>query len=335
MPNSKKPILDKLTELDSNGLLKFMSTHFPYILEPVSESIMPVTQNAFTKLSIQDIVAIENSVGNKFGEEVLQNLVYWRNNNIEHYRREILRYGVDVLPELMRFKTEMSAANPPNNIPSSLRQEVFAGDLYSGDLCISALNRAEKLIRKNGHYLDFGCLSGALVRNLWAGFQDSNWHGCDSTESAIRWAEEQFPFIEFTLCTPQPQLAYENEKFHGVFSIYPWSQFSEEVALDWFSEMHRVILPKGFLVFSNRGIRSLYYSLENNLLLLEQIATLLSSFLDKQYAFQDNPKKPDGWGDSFFSSTWVANNLFSNWRLLDYQIGLNQGNQDVYVLERI
>lgn len=336
-------ISSKLQTLENLELLNFLSKHYPAVATPNIEWEWPLTTKAYEALSVQDIVAIENSISNKYGEEELKLLFYYKENNFEHYRREILRFGTDVLPELLSYKNRMSSANPPLEIHSMQRQDIFSGDLYSGDMVVSAVMRGGKRIIDGGHYLDFGCSSGALVRNMWAGFPNSYWYGSDPVKSSIDWATNNFPSIDFIVSSQTPPLPFNENHFDGIYAISIWSHFSENAALNWFKEMHRIIKPSGFLMFTTHGIRSLYYYLERELMPKEVIAPLAGEVISHQYAFQpiwENKSEAadfletSDWGNSYFTPTWVANNMSHDWKLLDYQEGLNQSNQDVYVLER-
>ncbi|MDO8262469.1 MAG: class I SAM-dependent methyltransferase [Gallionella sp.] len=332
----------RLAGLGRDELLKFIERHFPGLVGQNIEADWPLTGKAFDSLSAQEVAAVERAVGDKLGGETLKELASWKTRSIQHYRREILRYGCTVLPDLLRERTRMCAANPPAEVHSMQRQELFAGDLYSGDMCVSALSRAGKAIVKDGHYLDFGCSSGALVRNMWAGFPYAHWHGSDPVPSSIEWARAQFPQIDFIVNSQEPPLPYAENSMDGVYAISIWSHFSERAALAWFEEMHRILKPGGFLMLTNHGVRSLYYYLEQKLMSPDIIARMLSEIICRQFVLQDvwenQSAAADGlktvdWGNSYFVSEWVALRLHRNWRVLDYKPGLNQSNQDVYVLE--
>src|SRR5207244_5557453 len=116
--------------------------------------------------------------------------------NPPHYRREILRYGCCCEPELMSRKTGMTAANPPPEIHSMMRQQFFAGDLYSGDMIVSSARRGGFDFVYPGRYLDFGCSSAALTRNMAAAFPQTQWFGSDPRDSSIAWATANFPHIQ-------------------------------------------------------------------------------------------------------------------------------------------
>jgi SAM-dependent methyltransferase len=337
-------LYESLVGLSREDLLKFIKIHFPGLVGQNIETDWPLTGKAFDSLNPEELLAIERAVGDGFGETALTELKDWKTRSFPHYRREILRYGCTVLPDLLRRRTNMSSANPPPEVHCMMRQDLFAGDLYSGDMCVSALIRAGKTIDKGGHYLDFGCSSGALVRNMWAGFPDANWHGCDPVPTSIEWAKQHFPPIDFFVSNQEPPLSFSDNSMDGMYAISIWSHFSESAALEWFTEMHRLLKPGGFLMLTNHGIRSLYYYLERKLMHHDIIVRMLAEIICRQYVFQEiwesRTKASDGletcdWGNSYFTSEWIARSLHKGWRVLDYSPGLNQVNQDIYVLERL
>jgi SAM-dependent methyltransferase len=139
-----------------------------------------------------------------------------------------------------------------------------------------------------------------------------------------------------------PPVPYKSQFFDGVFAISIWSHFSEKVAMEWFVEMRRILKPGGFLFFTAHGLRSFYFLLETNSISTAYLAPLLAKFLCSQFVFEtrfDNSfdcfgLEVEDWGDAYFSAEWIYRKLSQDWLLLDYQPGLNQLNQDVYVLCR-
>lgn len=307
------------------------------ILERI-ESHWPVTQKAFDTLSAQDVALIENRVADTFGQESLSALLHWKEASMPHYRREILRYGCSVEPAILREKTRMSPANPPPSVHSMMRSDIFSGDLYSGDMIMSSIERAGLSLTAGGCYLDFGCSSGALTRNLWAHFPEGRWYGCDPVAASVEWASEHFPQIEFSVNETTPPLKYTNGMFQGAYAVSIWSHFSESAAISWFDEMRRIIAPGGFLVITAHGLRSLYYYLLTDMMSLATITDLLHTVAEREYAFQmvlaDGHLYSSDWGNAYFTLGWVTRCLAPHWSVLDYVAGINQINQDIYVLRR-
>lgn len=336
--NDIKGLADHLLGLGSKGMLDLMGVCFSGEVKRLIESEWPVTQAAFEALSSDDISQVEAGVEKRYGAETRASLVAWKMKSMPHYRREILRYGCTVLPDVVCRKTRLSAANPPVEVHSMMRLDPFIGDVYSGDMVVSALNRARCPIKDGGQYLDFGCSSAALLRNMFAAFPKAKWHGCDPVASSIEWAARQFSEFELFVSKQNPPLPFEDASLDGAYAISIWSHFSESAGLEWFDEMYRVIKPGGFLFMTTHGLRSLYFYLEKEMMQKDVIANLLATMLRKQFAFQtiqgcDGLDMTD-WGNAFFPPEWVIGRLGLKWKVLDFKPGLNQGNQDVYVLER-
>lgn len=336
--DSEKDIAGRFLALGKQGMLDLMGTCFPGEVARLIESEWPVTQSAFEALAPDDVSEVEACVKKRYGAGTLAELAAWKSKSLPHYRREILRYGCALLPNVVCGKTRMSSANPPPGVHSMMRQDPFAGDLYSGDMVLAALNRARSTVKAGGSYLDFGCSSAALLRNMFAAFPEARWHGCDPVAAAIEWAAKQFPGVNLFVSKQNPPLPFESASLDGAYAISIWSHFSERAGLEWFDEMHRIIKPGGFLVMTTHGMRSLYFYLEKEMMPPDVIAGLLAAIVGRQFAYQtilgcDGLDMTD-WGNAFFRPEWVVRRLGLKWNVLDFKPGLNQCNQDVYVLER-
>lgn len=324
--------------------LILMQSFFAHEVRPRFESDWPVTQTAYERLGTDDVELIERRVGDVYGDTEQQALQRWKDASFPHYRREILRYGCSVETELLRRKTLMTPANPPAEVHSMMRNSVFAGDLYCGDMIVAALKRAGLDLVDYASYLDFGCSSGALVRNLAAAFPGSRWHGCDPVQDSVAWASQNISGVDFYNNAQQPPLAYPDRFFNGAYAVSIWSHFSERAALAWFEEMYRLISPGGFLAFTTHGIRSIYYYLSEDKILFDTAKSLMRDVSETGYGFQpvwENASKEadfletSDWGNAYFTLGWVMQHLGLKWRVRDYLPGINQCNQDIYVLQRM
>jgi SAM-dependent methyltransferase len=331
------------SSLPRNELASLLKNSFGDLVDLHVECSFPVTQSAFEKLNDDDVESIEEAIAAQFGGEVLAEVHRWKKQNRPHYRREILRYACTVTSALMQSKTGMTNANPPVHIHSMIRSDPFAGDLYSGDMVTAAALRAGFQFEDGRNYLDFGCSSGALARNMAAGFPRGCWYGCDPVPESIGWASQHFPQVTFVRSDQEPPLAFPDGHFHGIYAVSIWSHLSERASLSWFDEAHRLIAPGGFLIFTTHGYRSVLYYLERGTFGQDILGSILADVVTHQYSFHalwQNPSQEYGlrvvdWGMAYFTVAWVTANLFRKFRLLDYQPGLNQINQEVYVLGRV
>jgi SAM-dependent methyltransferase len=329
-----------LATLPQNELALLLKDTFGERVGLHIESSFPVTQSAFEKLSDEDVETIEEGIAAQFGGEVLAEVRRWKKFNQPHYRREILRYGCTVKAPLMESKTGMTSANPPPHIHSMIRNAVFAGDLYSGDMVAAAALRAGLCFENGRNYLDFGCSSGAVVRNVAVAFPRAHWHGCDPVPESVAWASQHFPQIAFLRSDQEPPLPFQDGYFHGIYASSVWSHFSERASLRWFDEVHRALEPGGFLIFTTHGYRSVRHHLEHETFTQDILGSILADLMNRQYAFHalwQDPSQEYGlhvfdWGMAYFTIEWVTRSLYRKFRVVNFQPGLSQMNQDVYVL---
>jgi SAM-dependent methyltransferase len=126
------------------------------------------------------------------------------------------------------------------------------------------------------------------------------------------------------------------------YAISIWSHFEPELGLRWFEEMHRLLRPGGHLVFTTHGLSTVAHDATNDLRTPEQSREIADALYRQDYWYAPEfgeegdwgVVSPD-WGTAFLSPEWVLAQLCPRWRVLDYVAGRNQGNQDVYVLERV
>jgi SAM-dependent methyltransferase len=339
-------LVNKMSIFDgcsSSDIEQLMITSHPEITSPVRETLFPSTQHLYEQLTDAEITEVENKVLAQFGELEHQQLRNWRSVSFPHFRREILRYGATVCPGIFGARLKLFPHNPPASVHSMMRSTIFAGDVYSGDMVMHAVEAAGFNFQEGKNYLEFGCSSAPLLRNMYATQPKANWYGCDPVEDSIAWAKQNFPYLNLVRNDQTPPLDYQDDFFEGAFAISIWSHFSEAAALQWFDEMHRVLKKGGFLMFTNHGYRSLYYYLIKQLRDVKTVSNIYSEMLTTGYSFHpifkilnipDSDLLVDDWGDSYFTADWLIANMFPKWKLVHYTMGRNQDNQDVYVLQR-
>jgi hypothetical protein len=62
--------------------------------------------------------------------------------------------------------------------------------------------------------------------------------------------------------------------------------------------------------------------------------------MQRQDVWQSHSEEADGLntsdsGNCYFTQSWLSINIQTKWRITDFQPGINQFNQDIYVMERI
>src|SRR5262249_2536966 len=188
---------------------------------------------------------------------------------------------------------------------------------------------------------DFGCSSGRVARVLAAAYPRTALRGCDPNESAITWAREHLPWIDFFVSPDSPPIAVEDAALDLVYAISIWSHFAPTLGLRWFEEMHRMLRPGGRLVCTTHGLVSVAHYAELGHRTLEQSREISDALYEQgwRYAPESGEAGDWGvvnpeWGTTFLSAEWMLAQLCPRWRILEFAPGRNQDNQDVYVLER-
>jgi SAM-dependent methyltransferase len=254
-----------------------------------------------------------------------------------------LSYGMWWGIDGVAAQTGLIPDQPPDDVHAMARGPLAAaGGLHDGDLVVSALRSAGVDVRQLGAGLDFGCSSGRVVRLLAAAYPQVRWIGCDPNEGAIAWARAHLPGGEFFCSGGEPPLQLDEASLDLAFAISVWSHFEPTLGLRWFDEMRRVIRAGGHLIMTTHGLTSIAYADERKQRSREQLKEILAalyragSWYAPEFGEQgDWGVRDPGWGTAFLGPEWVLATLCPRWRVLEFAPGRLQGNQDVYVLERV
>jgi len=294
---------------------------------------MPLVSEIFmSRISDEDVVALVDLLDRKKPRAAARIHRLLEHNARFQYVFDVLRFGVNLLPE--RFnKTGLSPATPPNDILLLDRRRIFAGDLFFCDL-IAELSEEVGLNLSRGDYLDFGCASGRIVRNMAAAFPGAAWHGCDPRRSAIEWAQANFPQIRFYANAQVPPLEYEGESMDGIFACSIWSHFSRRAGRAWLDEMERILKPGGWLLLTTSGEDLIDRDVPE-----EHRDRVKAELRQNGFAYYGkfDGKKFDldtsDWGYAFITRDWMREELTSGWEELAYRKGCNNG-QDVMLVRK-
>ena len=308
---------------------------------PIKEFI--VTNSLYSKITSTDetlaLDAIEKNIGSKVRQEVESNAV----NKKWKYKEDILKYGNHFLPDVFNSKTLMSAANPPDDIPSMTRLPIFVGDLYAPNVLIESLKEVGISLSKNQSFLDFGCSSARVLRNLYAAFPDINWYGCDPQKPAITWASDKFPSLKLSHSNEDPPLDYGDSSFDGCFAFSIWSHFSEKMAVKWLDEMYRITKKGGFLFLTTCGVNTIDTLINRHPPRWpdKRIDYVFKNLLSNGFLFENEYGEvqnfaldPNKYGMAYFIIDWIVSYIPGKWSLKGYKPA-RSGHQDVYILERI
>ncbi|HTB71381.1 MAG TPA: class I SAM-dependent methyltransferase [Solirubrobacteraceae bacterium] len=101
--------------------------------------------------------------------------------------------------------------------------------------------------------LDFGCGAGRVIRHFDQDAANAEIWGCDIDAASIAWATEHLsPPFQFALSSESPPLPFPDSHFDLIYAISVYTHLVDSWS-DWMLEMHRLLRPGGFLVFSFLG----------------------------------------------------------------------------------
>ncbi len=229
-------------------------------------------------------------------------------------RRIDLIWAAHIPVEGALARTGLVADMPPAEIHAMASGPLAAGgDHYLADATLDALQTAGLSLRPGTTVLDFGCSSGRVTRVLGAVRPDVRWIGCDPNAQAIAWAREHLPMAEFFVGPARPPLDIDAGALDAAFAISVWSHFAEAVAIDWLSEMHRVVRPGGLLLITTHGLTSIARNAPTGALGEQVARAATESMLRGDHHFVDvwGPRAIGGssipqWGDSWCTTDWLA-----------------------------
>jgi SAM-dependent methyltransferase len=255
----------------------------------------------------------------------------------------VLAYGIWLGHPAVSAKTGLPAEQSPEDVHSMARgPAAAAGGLHEADLVANTLASVGVEMSNVTRALDFGCSSGRVLRVLHAAYPDTDWSGCDPNRRAIEWAGEHLRGIEFFASEDEPPLPIGDGSLDLAYAISIWSHFAPELGLRWLAEMHRTIRPGGHLVITTHGVTSVARFTQHHQRTPQQADEILGALYRRGWWYAPefgqegdwgvvNPE----WGTAFLSPEWLLTQLCPRWRVLEFAPGRNQGNQDVYVLQRV
>jgi glycosyltransferase involved in cell wall biosynthesis/SAM-dependent methyltransferase len=249
-----------------------------------------------------------------------------------------VHYGLDGVLE----RTRLRRAEPPPDVHHLGEGPLAAGgSIYHADLVADALGGAGAEPSPGMRILDFGCSSGRVVRVLAAAYPEVEWHGCDPIASAVEWGSENVPGVDFKASPIHPPLDYPDGFFDAVYAVSIWSHFGATAAVRWLEEMHRIVHPGGSLVLTSHGDHTIRVYEQSGVYPEEQLHEMRDSLRTSGYWYADvfgeagdSGVVNSEWGLSAFTPDWLAAEAAPGWRIVEHAAGRNEGNQDVYVLER-
>jgi SAM-dependent methyltransferase len=257
-------------------------------------------------------------------------------------RRLTLAFAAHHRVEPALGRTGLSAAMPPDAVPSMARGAIAAGgSYYYADLVADALAEAGLELAPGLAGLDFGCSSGRVVRVLAAAHPELEWHGCDPLADAVAWASASLPGVEFRQSPQRPPLPHADGSLDFAFAISIWSHFSEPAALAWLDDMRRALCPGGRLLLTAQGEHTVAHTHRVGQRSAEQLAAVRDALRARGHWYAaeygevgDHGLRDPDWGIAFLTPEWLLARATPEWRVAVFHPGRVEGNQDLYVLER-
>jgi SAM-dependent methyltransferase len=123
---------------------------------------------------------------------------------------------------------------------------------HNADLVRSMLHEQGTAVEELGALLDWGCGCGRILRH-WTGLDGVNVYGCDIDSRMVAWCSENLPFADVTVNALTPPLPYGDSSFDLVYAFSVMTHLSEGLQNEWLLELHRVLRPGGYLIFSTLG----------------------------------------------------------------------------------
>jgi len=296
----------------------------------------PITDRLYARLSPEDVEAVLAHL-----DSTERHLVRTAADSATRKRLILsLLTHHEVQPALERVG--ISAGAPPENVHAMARGPLsLGGSIQYADLVVDGFANAGRQLVAGLAGLDFGCSSGRVVRVLGDVHPGISWHGCDPNADAVAWGREHLHGIRFDVSPERPPLPYDDGSFDFVFAISIWSHFSETAAIDWLSEMKRVIRSGGHLLLTTHGEQSIVHAQAEWQYPIERVRVIEQSLRFEGFWFEDvfgeagdwGVKSRD-WGMAFLTPEWLLTRTTPDWGAVFFRPGRVERNQDLYVLER-
>ena len=120
------------------------------------------------------------------------------------------------------------------------------------ELIIPLLERNGLSMQSFDVVLDFGCGCGRIMR-YWRSYEGVELWGMDCHHRMIDWCQRNLDFAQFRVNQLNPPLPCEAERFDFVYVRSVFTHLAELLQFAWIQELHRVLRPGGFLLFTVSG----------------------------------------------------------------------------------
>ena len=219
--------------------------------------------------------------------------------------------------------------------PARLRTQV--GPLHAdADFFLASgrhnANLVRELLREQGSsveeldaLLDWGCGCGRVLRH-WARLDTTRVSGCDIDSRMVAWCSENLPFAEAQVNALAPPLPYGDASFGLVYAFSVMTHLSEELQHAWLRELHRVLKPGGYFLFSTLGE---YYASRNRL-----TRTELESFARGNLVVLYERSAGTSLCSAYHPPEYVRRELARDFEHVAFRAAADDGRHDIHLLRK-
>jgi SAM-dependent methyltransferase len=225
------------------------------------------------------------------------------------------------------------APPPPKHLQIRVVGRYHEEYFQSGDHIADDLERElapfSRTLRDFPTILDYGCGCGRIVSAVSRRLLSSQrLCGCDIDHEAIGWCQANYSRLaEFAATSHVPPTPYRDGQFSLVYSISVFTHLPESMQHAWWSELHRITAPGGYLVMSVHGPNHLPHF----------PAEAQQAFAERGFCYADLGKT-DGLPDFYLTTCHSERYVREQWSRYVDVLGVSalaiDGRQDAVVCRR-
>ena len=182
-------------------------------------------------------------------------------------RRLGLMYCADwVIYHLQRFKNlkvnkDFKLMNPDVKLPPDYLiyesfqinyQKYYNDGIETAKWLADCFKKHIDLIDKR--ILDWGCGPGRIIRHLPDVIGNHcDFLGTDYNKKSIDWCSKNLIGIKFNHNNLNALLPYEDNSIDVIYGISVFTHLSERLHYEWYSELYRILKPKGIMFLTTQG----------------------------------------------------------------------------------
>lgn len=219
------------------------------------------------------------------------------------------------------------------------RDRFYASGKQSAEEIERVLGLVNRPMASFGQILDFGCGCARILLWLEKMASASSLHGVDIDARAIRWIQENLPYVTARVNEAEPPLDYPDGFFDLVYNHSVFTHISEAHQDQWLEELRRVTKPGGILVLSVHGEHAFRHFEEASLAGGGNPKSVRERFRRDGHVFlREDPWVGSAFPDWYHTSFHAPWYVFAHWsryfKVVAYAPQASLGYQDFVVLER-